>query len=52
LVKRSSENSNGPLEISASKIKVKDKTAIPSFLDKFSFLSEEDLEMLATWEEE
>jgi hypothetical protein len=31
---------------------VKDKAAIPSFLDGFNYLTEDDLEMLAQYEEE
>jgi len=42
----------GMHESSPSKIKVKDKYAIPSFLDGFQHLTEEDLDMLATFEEE
>jgi len=37
---------------SPAKIKIKDKFAIPSFLDSFNYLTEDDLEILATFEEE
>ena len=38
--------------ISPVKIKIKDKYAIHSFLDTFNYLTEDDLEILATYEEE
>lgn len=37
---------------SPEKFKIKDKYVIPSFLDGFDYLNEEDLEVLATFEEE
>ena len=37
---------------SPEKFKVKDKVAIPSFLQGFEYLTEDDLEILATYEEE
>lgn len=37
---------------SPTKFKVKDKIAIPSFLEGFNMLTEDDLEVLATFEEE
>lgn len=39
-------------DISGSKVKIKDKLMVPSFLDKFDLLSEEDLDILASFEEE
>lgn len=38
--------------ISPEKMKVKGQYAIPSFLDGFDYLTEEDLDVLATYEEE
>ena len=37
---------------SPEKFKIKDKVAIPSFLQGFEYLTEDDLEILATYEEE
>ena len=39
-------------DISGTKVKIRDKMMIPSFLDKFDYLSEEDLDILASFEEE
>jgi|TARA_B110000285_G_C15136509_1_gene627308 hypothetical protein len=39
-------------DISGTKVKIRDKMMIPSFLDKFDYLSEEDLDILASYEEE
>lgn len=39
-------------QASPEKFKVKDKVAIPSFLQGFEYLTEDDLEILAVYEEE
>ena len=39
-------------QASPEKFKIKDKVAIPSFLQGFEYLTEDDLEILATYEEE
>jgi hypothetical protein len=39
-------------DISGTKVKIRDKMMIPSFLDKFDYLSEEDMDILAQYEEE
>jgi len=39
-------------DISGTKVKIRDKMMLPSFLDKFDYLSEEDLDILASFEEE
>ena len=39
-------------DISGTKVKIRDKMMLPSFLDKFDYLSEEDLDILASYEEE
>lgn len=39
-------------QASPEKFKIKDKTAIPSFLQGFEYLTEDDLEILASYEEE
>jgi len=39
-------------DYSPTKLKAKDKNAIPSFLDGFNYLTEDDMEILATYEEE
>lgn len=39
-------------DMSPFKIKVKDKVAVPSFLQGYNTLTEDDLEMLASYEEE
>jgi hypothetical protein len=37
---------------SPEKIKIKNQYAIPSFLEGFDYLTEDDLDILATYEEE
>jgi len=37
---------------SPEKVKIKNQYAIPSFLDGFDYLTEDDLDILATYEEE
>lgn len=39
-------------QASPEKFKIKDKVAIPSFLQGFEYLTEDDLEILAAYEEE
>lgn len=50
--KRGSSNDSFQPEFSPSKLKINNKIAIPSFLENISYLSEDDLEVLATYEEE
>lgn len=51
LFHQNSLDSPGP-QGSAFKFKVKDKMAIASFLQGFDYLTEEDIEILASYEEE
>jgi len=39
-------------DISPAKVRIKDKYGIVSFLDGFDYLTEEDLDLLACFEEE
>ena len=51
--KFASPNKKKELDISSpEKFKVKNQMVIPSFLDGFEYLTEDDLEILATYEEE
>jgi hypothetical protein len=50
--KMSSPTKKSDLGESPGKIKIKNQFAIPSFLDGFDYLTEDDLDILATYEEE